>query len=228
MERPGPSVRRPGASKEEAVYVASVDRSFGEDEWRPFVEAQGFGHFVAAGDGSGYPVVVPTQFVLDGDEVLTHFAAPNPVFGALTADPRAVLSVAGDWAYVPSDWKAIGDEDPALGIPTTYYAAVQLRGRAEVRQAPPEVAAVLRRQLAVVQPGTPIADPEEAHPARLKGIRAVVLQVEEVVAKFKYGGNVDEAHRRAVVDHLRDRGGPGDKAAAAQTERRLAWSASRD
>ena len=121
--------------------------------------------------------------------------------------------------------ETVGDEDPLLGIPTTYYAAVQLRGRAEVRQAPADVAAVLRRQLAVIQPATPIAAPEEAHLARLKGIRAVVLRVEDVVAKFKYGGNVDEAHRRAVVERLRNRGGPGDKAAARQTERRLAETA---
>lgn len=204
------------------MYVAAVDRSLGEQEWRPFVEAQGFGHFVAAGAGLDFPVVVPTQFVLDGWEVLAHFAGPNPVFEALGANPRAVLSVAGDWAFVPSDWKAIGDEDPALGIPTTYYAAVQLRGRAEVRRDPGAVAAVLRRQLAVIQPGTPVADPEVAHPGKLKAIRAVVLTVEDVVAKFKYGGNVDAEHRLAVIDHLHSRGGPGDEAAAAQTERRLA------
>ena len=34
-------------------------------------------------------------------------------------------------------------------------------------------------------------------------------------AKFKYGGNVDEPHRRAVVERLQERGGPGDDAAAA-------------
>ena len=204
------------------MYVAGVDRSFGEDEWRPFVEAQGFGHFVAGGDRSGYPVVVPTQFVLDGNEVLAHFAVPNPVFAALAANPAALMSVAGDWAFVPSDWKAIGDEDPALGIPTTYYSAVQLRGRAEVRSEPAAVAAVLRRQLAVLEPTTPIADPEEAHLARLRSIRAVVLTVEDVVAKFKYGGNVDDAHRRAVASRLRERGGPGDEAAARHVERRLA------
>lgn len=203
------------------MYVAGVDRSFGEDEWRPFVEAEGFGHFVAPGDGAGYPVVVPTQFVLDGDELLAHFAAPNPVFGALAANPTALMSVAGDWAFVPSDWKVVGDEDPALGIPTTYYAAVQLRGHAEVRQAPAAVAAVLRRQLAALQPGTAVADPEEAHPARLRSIRAVVLTVDDVIAKFKYGGNVDEAHRRAVAGRLLERHGPGDEAAAAQTIRRL-------
>ena len=31
-----------------------------------------------------------------------------------------VLSVAGDWAYIPPVWKAIADEDPRYGIPTTY------------------------------------------------------------------------------------------------------------
>jgi transcriptional regulator len=204
------------------MYVAGVDRSVGEDEWRPFVRAQGFGHLVAPGVALDYPVVVPTQFVLDGDEVLAHVASANPVLGALRANPRALVSVAGDWAFVPSDWKAIGDEDPALGIPTTYYAAVQLRGRAAVRDDPGEVAAVLRRQLAVLQPATEIADPEQAHGPRLAGIEAVVLQVEDVIAKFKFGGNVDEAHRRAVAARLRERAGPGDLAAAAHVERRLA------
>jgi transcriptional regulator len=204
------------------VYIAGVDRSLGEAEWRPFVEAQGFGHLVAPGAGLVYPVVTATQFVLDGDEVLAHFAAPNPVLDALDDNPRALLSVAGDWAFVPSDWKVVGDEDPLLGIPTTYYAAVQLRGQAEVRREPSEVAAVLRRQLAVLQPATPVADPEAAHLSRLRAIRAVVLTIDEVSAKFKYGGNVDEAHRRAVVARLRGRAGPGDEAAAVHTERRLA------
>ncbi len=197
-----------------------MDRSLGEDEWRPFVEAQGFGHFVAPGRGLDYPVVVPTQFVLEGDQVLAHFAAPNPVFEALEAEPRALMSIAGDWAFIPSDWKALADEDPALGIPTTYYAAVQLKGRAEVRREPAAVAAVLRRQLAVLQPSTSIADPEIAHLPSLRSIRAVVLTVDDVVAKFKYGGNVDEAHRRAVVKRLLDRGGPGDAAAVGHIERR--------
>jgi transcriptional regulator len=203
------------------LYIAPPDRTFGEDEWRPFVEAQAFGHLVAPGAGLEYPVVVPTQFVLDGAEVLVHFAKPNPVLDALEANPRALLSVAGDWAFIPSSWKAIGEEDASLGIPTTYYAAVQLKGHAEVKTDPQETADVLRRQLAVFQPSTPIADPLVAHLARLGSIRAVVLGVEEVAAKFKYGGNVDVDHRTAVIEQLRSRGGTGDRAAAAHAERRL-------
>ena len=84
--------------------------------------------------GRDVAVVVPTQFVLDGDDVVLHLARPNPIWAAIEENERVVLSIAGDWAFVPSSWKAIGDEDPARGIPTTYYAAVQLIGAAADRR----------------------------------------------------------------------------------------------
>jgi transcriptional regulator len=146
------------------------------------------------------------------------------VFGALSEDPRVVLSVADDWAFVPSEWKAIGTEDPALGIPTTYYGAVQLSGEARVhdeRAAPGSVAEILRRQLSAFQPEVPVADPAEVHAAKLLGILGIEIRVSQVLAKFKYGGNVDAAHRRTVVARLNERGGPGDEAAAEHVLRRL-------
>jgi transcriptional regulator len=206
------------------VYIAPVDASLGDMEWRPFVDAYSFGHLVAAGRERRVPVVVPTQFVLDGDTVWLHLVRANPVFAALRENPAVLLSVAGDWAFIPSAWKATGDEDPALGIPTTYYGAVQLVGTAMVldeRDDPGSVAPVLRRQLATFQPGMAVADPEVAHPRKLETILGISIAVEEVTAKFKYGGNVDEAHRLAVVEHLRQRGRPGDSAAAAHVLRRL-------
>ena len=39
--------------------------------------------------------------------------------------------------------------------------------------------------------------------------------------EFKFCGNVDEAHWRAVVQRLRARGGPGDDAAAGHLPQRL-------
>ncbi len=206
------------------MYIAAPDRTLGEREWRPFVAKQAFGHLIATGVGLEYPVVAPTQFVLDDSEVLVHFARPNPILEALLANPRAMLSVAGDWAFIPSEWKAIGSEDPALGIPTTYYAAVQLKGYAKVKDDPADIADVLRRQLAVFQPSVAIADPLVAHAEKLDAIRAVVLSIEEVAAKVKYGGNVDRSHREAVIDRLRARNSAGDVSAADHTERRLTSS----
>ena len=110
------------------MYIAPADATLGESEWRPFVEATGFGHLVAAGRHRDVPVVVPTQFVLEGDTVRLHLVRTNPFFEAIGENPRVLLSVAGDWAFIPSAWKAVGDEDPELGIPTTYYSQYQAAG----------------------------------------------------------------------------------------------------
>jgi len=203
------------------MLVHRWDAAIDDDEWKGFLDAQGFGHLVAAGRDREVPVVVPTQYVVDGDDVVLHLARPNPIWAAIAENPTVLLSVAGDWAFVPSSWKAIGDEDPRVGVPTTYYGAVQLTARAEVIDDPAAVADVLRRQLHVLQPEVDAVDPSE-HGARLGQIRALRLVVRDVKAKFKYGGNLDEAHQRAVADDLAERDGPGDAAARAHLLRRLA------
>jgi transcriptional regulator len=206
------------------MYIAPVDNTFGEDEWRTFVEANSFGHLVAAGHNRDVPVVVPTQFVLEADTVWLHLVRANPIFEALAESPKVLLSIAADWAFIPSEWKAIVGEDPTVGIPTTYYGAVQLIGTATVHEERTQagsVSAILRRQLAIMQPEVAVADPAVAHPQKLNAILGISIAIEEVKAKFKFGGNVDAAHRLAVADRLTKRGSPGDAAAAAQLHRRL-------
>jgi transcriptional regulator len=194
------------------MMIREPDRDDDPQRWHAFLTAQGFGHFAAAGRDRDVPVVVPTQYVLRDDEVVFHLIANNPVFAALDEQRRAVLSVAGDWAFIPGSWKAIADEDPARGIPTTYYAAVQVTGTCTVGTAPDDVADVLRSQLTALDPNGEYVDPTE-HGARLKAIRSVRLAIEDVRAKYKYGGNVDRAHRDAVASRLEERDGPGDRAA---------------
>jgi transcriptional regulator len=201
------------------MLVHPWDLTTGEDEWRAFVAGQGFGQLIAAGRDRVVPVVVPTQYVLDSDHLLLHLATPNPIWHAIEENPTVLLSVAGDWAFIPSAWKAIGDEDPALGIPTTYYAAAQLRCEATVIDDDEGKLAILRRQLGAFESGSGHADPS-AHQRKLPGIRGLKLTIGEVTGKFKYGGNVDEAHRRAISQRLASRGGPGDGAARAHLERR--------
>ena len=122
-----------------------------------------------------------------------------------------MLSVVADWAYVPAAWKAVGEEDPALGIPTSYYASVQLVGRAEVL-ADDELLDVLRASLAHFEPGSGVADPQ-VHARQLSRIRGLRLVADDVRAKLKYGQNTDVAHQAAVADRLAERAAPGDLAA---------------
>jgi transcriptional regulator len=203
------------------MLVHPWDAAIEPDEWRDFVVSQGFGQLIASGRDRDVAVVVPTQFVLDGDSVLLHLARPNPVWLAIEENPVVLLSVAGDWAYVPSAWKAIADEDPAVGIPTTYYAAAQLVCDATVFDDNEGKLAILRRQLLALEPDLGAVDPVE-HLRKLPGIRGLRLAIREVTAKFKYGGNVDVEHREAIALRLAERGVPGDAAARRQLVRRLA------
>jgi transcriptional regulator len=187
------------------VLIHPWDAATSDEEWRTWLGTQSVGTLICPTDE--LPVVTPTHFAWDGERVLLHLARPNPALAALAARPRCVFSVSGDWAYVPSYAKTVGDEDPALGVPTSYYAAVTLACTAELLEGDP-LLDVLRTQLRRFEPGSQVADPE-AHRRRLSGIRGVRLTVDSVQAKFKYGGNVDDAHRARAAEHLRSQGSLG-------------------
>ena len=104
-------------------------------------------------------------------------------------------------------------------MPTTYYAAVQVVASATVVDDEAGKLAILRRQLAALEPDSGHADPS-VHLRRLPGIRGLRLTAREVVGKFKYGGNVDLEHRLSVAERLAARGGPGDAAAREHLLRR--------
>ena len=87
---------------------------------------------------------------------------------------------------------------------------------------PGSVAAILRRQLQTSNRTWRSPNRRTPIPQKVLTILGISIAIDEVSAKFKYGGNVDEAHRLAVVDHLRERQGPGDAAAAGHVLRRLA------
>ena len=98
-------------------------------------------------------MVVPTHFLYDGTTtVRLHLAKPNPVWAALRERPRALLTVVGDWAYVPSDWQAAPGTPRGLGIPTSYYATVQLSCDVEVVDDPEATAAILRASSSTSSP----------------------------------------------------------------------------
>lgn len=196
------------------------------DEWQGVLASADFGQLVTAGHVDGYPVVVPTHFLYDGDStVLLHLARPNPVWKALDEDAHVVLALAGDYTYVEAAWNANPGTDPAYGVPTSYYTAVQLLCRAEVVDDPEEKSAILTAQLGHFEPAdstrvAPSPD-NESDRRQLPGIRGLRLHLDGVRAKMKYGGNKSAEHRRDIADHLAERDGPMDEVARANLLRRL-------
>jgi transcriptional regulator len=194
----------------EDVLIHRHDAPLDDSEWRAFLKEHDFGELIAPGQGRDLPIVVPTHFLWDGDtEVVLHLAKPNPVWDALAERPRALLSVFGAYTYVPGHWNQ--DE---YGVPTSYYAAVQLACDVEVIDEPARVAEILERQLAHFQPegkhAPVLPDKDDRYGKLLPGIRGIRLAVTDVRAKLKFGTNRTVQHREVVAENLQQRGGPLD------------------
>lgn len=207
-----------------SVLVHPWDAPLDDAEWREWLSRNDFGQLIASGRGRDVPVVVPTHFRYDGaTTVELHLARPNPVWAAIEENPTVLLTVVGDYVFVPSTWGAAPGTPEELGIATSYYATVQLTCAATVVDEPTGLAALLRRQLGRFQPEGGFAEvtPDLDHYARrLPQIRGLRLEVTAVRGKFKYGGNKERDHRAVIASRLADRDGPMDAQAREHLLRR--------
>lgn len=123
------------------------------DAWRGFVRQHDFGQFVFPGDGRSMPSIVPSHFVLVGDDrVLAHFTRDNPLWARFEESPRCALAITGAYAYIPSSINASEEEGARYGVPTSYYAAVHLEGMGRAVDRQDEMARLLNVMLDHFEP----------------------------------------------------------------------------
>jgi transcriptional regulator len=214
------------------VLIHPWDAALEPAEWQEWLaNADRFGMLVVNNlDPAQAPLVVPTHFTVAGEELLLHLARPNPVWPHLEAAAEVRLALIGDYAYIPSYWRAAPDAPEENGVPTSYYTAVQFVARPTVIDDPDGKAAILAAQLADVQPEgrhATVAADATPYGRMLPGIRGIRLAVLRVDAKFKYDDEKRAAHRERVTDHLEQRGAGLDAQAAGQQRRRLAETGDR-
>ncbi len=208
------------------MLINPWDAALDDAEWREWlVSTERFGTLAVNNlEPSHAPLVVPTHFTVAGDGLLFHLARSNPVWPHLEASPEVRLAIAGDYAYIPSYWRAKAGGPDEDGVPTSYYAAVQFVCRPEVIDDPEGKASILSSQLADLQPEgrhAPVSVDDPPYGRMLSGIRGVRLAVLRVEAKFKYDDGNPIEHRKRVIANLEQRDHGLDAGAAAQQRRRL-------
>jgi transcriptional regulator len=209
------------------VLIHPWDAALDADEWQDWLAGTDrFGMLVVNNlDPAQAPLVLPAHFTLAESELLMHLARPNPVWPHLQAAAEVRLVVVGDYAYIPTYWRAKAGGPDEDGVPTSYYAAVQFVCRPSVVDDPHGKVAILQAQLADMQPEgghATVATNAAPYGRMLPDIRGVRLQVLRVEAKFKYDDHNPVEHRERVIERLQQRGHGLDAGAATQQRRRLA------
>jgi transcriptional regulator len=219
------------------MLIHPWDAALDPAEWHEWLAATDrFGMLAVNNlDPARAPVLVPTHFTMVGEELLIHLARPNPVWPHLEAASEVRLAVIGDYAYVPTYWRAKAGGPDEDGVPTSYYTAVQFVCRPTVVDDPQGKVEILAAQLGDFQPeGRHAAADVDAAPygRMLSGIRGLRLAILRVDAKFKYDDANPVEHRERVIDRLEQREHGLDAGAATQQRRRLAaigeWQTYRD
>lgn len=200
--------------------------SAADQEWRAWLSTgPQFGQLIAVAEDLR-PIVVPAPFYFDGDEtVLLHLARPNPVWAALELRGTATLAVVDDYAHVPGTWRPPDGQPAHDGVPTEYYAAIQLFGDVELVDDPAGKVDLLRTQMAAYGMADDHAEVSADAPPygrQLSGIRGIKLHVTDVRAKFKFDDKRTEDTQRSVAARLAERGTGRDAGARRQVLRRLA------
>ena len=208
------------------MFIQPWDATIDEAEWSDWLATTDrFGVLVVNNlDPAHAPLALPTHFTLDGGELLLHLARPNAVWPHLEAAPEVRLALIGDYAYIPTYWRAKAGGPDEDGVPTSYYSTVQFVCRPAVVDDPAGKADILTAQLADFQPEgrhAAVTADSEPYGRMLPGIRGVRLAVVGVDAKFKYDDHNPVEHRERVIDNLEKRDHGLDSGAAVQQRRRL-------
>ena len=219
------------------MLINPWDAALDSAEWQAWLTStERFGVLAVNNlDSAGAPILVPTHFTLADDELLMHLAKPNPVWPHLEATREVRLAMIGDYAYIPTYWRAKAGGPDEDGVPTSYYSAVQFTCRPRIVDDPAGKVEILAAQLAEFQPEgghAPLAVDTPPYGRMLTAIRGAHLEVLSVGAKFKYDDANPVDHRERVITNLQQRDRGLDAAAAAQQRRRLAtigdWRARKD
>jgi len=214
------------------MYVPADDVAT-EAEWRRLLDDSPYATLVAPGAGP-VPVVLPAQYCLAPSAaahdraalavVEAHFHRANPVWDAFAVNSTAVLSVTGPMVVIPHDWNARPGVTDDQGVPTSWYVSASCTCRARIVDDEAELALLLERLSARYEPrglDHPVTPGAAPYGPMLRAIRGVHLELLEVVAKAKFGGNRPTDRRERIAGKLVDRDGPGDAAAAAWLRRVL-------
>lgn len=194
------------------MYVPHFHAVEDEQHVRAMVAGIGSAQLVTVGQ-DGYPLATLLPVVWQGDTVIAHMARANPHWTEIGDGSPVLLVVAGPQAYISPSWYASKTEHGRV-VPTWNYSAVQIAGRATIRQDADWLRAVVddlveRHEAHREVPWSTLDAPEKYIRGQLRAIVGIEIAVERVEGKAKLSQNRSAADRQGVVEGLRQESSHG-------------------
>jgi len=194
------------------MYVPHFHAVEDEQHVRAMVAGIGSAQLVTVGQ-DGYPLATLLPVVWEGDTVIAHMARANPHWTEIGDGSPVLLVVAGPQAYISPSWYASKTEHGRV-VPTWNYSAVQIAGRATIRQDSDWLRAVVddlveRHEAHREVPWSTLDAPEKYISGQLRAIVGIEIAVERAEGKAKLSQNRSAADRQGVVEGLRQESSHG-------------------
>jgi transcriptional regulator len=177
-----------------------------------FVSGQRIGRLITASPQS-QPHIGLFPFLFLGDRVEMHINRSDEQLADLQANPLCAFEVDELHGTIPSHWV----HDTNAVFATAYHRTVIFECTAEGSDDAGVLAAQQQRLLAHYQPEgkyVPVAAGHDMYRGPLVMLTALTLHVRARKVKWKLAQNRDRATREKIIGLLRQRGDPGDAAAA--------------
>jgi transcriptional regulator len=169
-----------------------------------FARSRGFG--ILSINGSKLPLTAHIPFVLqsDGESVVGHLVASNPIWRAISqASCPALLSVSGPDGYISPDWYGVPDQ-----VPTWNYVAVNLSGtlsalpQSNLREILDVQSEMFEARLPNKVPWRTDKMPDDIMDRMMRQIRPFKLTIEKVDSTWKLSQNKTAAARQSAGAHV--------------------------
>lgn len=180
------------------MYVPRHFRVDDRDTLESFIRQNEFATLIVAREDNVDVNHVPLN--LEGNAIVGHVAAPNPIVEAIRAGARATAVFYGPHAYISPRWYP-----SARAVPTWNYAVVHVTGRLTELSREENIAAI-RRLVARFEdvqtaPFAAVWD-DESFWKQVGGTLGFRLEIESMVGKFKLSQNRTDEDRLGAIEGL--------------------------
>ncbi len=195
------------------MFLPEIFRVVDSAEIFAFIENNGFGMLVSAGDNSeDMPFVSPLPMMIDDGVLYGHLARINPHWRLFDGKRVAQAIFSGPHGYVSPRWFP----DPAKAVPTWNYVLARVTGCPEVLEDEARISTLMRR-LSQQYEGEGGWSPDQTDPDFMAGMRrgiiAFEMRIEGVDGKAKLSQNKNPDIAAEIADRL-EAGGNSDLAQA--------------